>query len=147
MGKLLAYAQGLHVCALYVLFCEDDAGAGLPVQCSAYMPASERERQSNQVAVKETEGLTDRGDEAGKPADSSTGLLAHRPHISTQLHLQKDVWRETERQTKTATDTAGDREEDIGCSSKDPFSNQQGGPAIFRHSHLNNMDTGYEIWF
>lgn len=54
--------------------------------------------------------MTDRGDEAGKLADSSRGLSQHRPHISTQLRLQTDARSETERETKTGTDAAGDRE-------------------------------------
>lgn len=54
--------------------------------------------------------MTDRGDEAGKLADSSRGLSQHRPHVSTQLHLKTDAWSETERETKTGTDAGGDRE-------------------------------------
>lgn len=56
--------------------------------------------------------MTDGKDEAGKLADSARGLWLHRTPISTQLHLQRDMWSETGRRTKTVTDTAADREED-----------------------------------
>lgn len=60
--------------------------------------------------------MTDGGDEAGKLADSSSGLSVHHAHKSTQLHLQTDVRSEMDGKTKTATDAAGDGEEDTACS-------------------------------
>lgn len=54
--------------------------------------------------------MTDKGDGAGKRADSRGGLWVHHPHISTQLHLQTETCSGADRKTKTATDGAGDRE-------------------------------------
>lgn len=64
----------------------------------------------------------------------------HRTHLSRQLHLQTDMWSETEGKTKRDTDAAEDGQDDPGCSWKDPFSNQQSRAAIFRISNLGQED-------
>lgn len=84
--------------------------------CNAcLLGATETGRQSNQVAVRETDRLTDRGDEAGKLADRQRKMLQrpliHLMHFRTQLRLQTDTSSKPEKDRKT-TDKTTDNAKD-----------------------------------